>query len=389
MSLLEDVAQKYAEFQIETRRHFHLYPEESEKEFKTAEHIRDVLTQAGIEWRVCGMPTGTLATIRGAKPGKTILLRGDIDGLSVVEQTGLPFKSQHEGFMHACGHDCHASMLLTAALIINDMKESFEGTVVLAFQPAEEIGKGAKAMVADGALNGVDAAFGMHVWPQLPSGTVTVPAGPRTAGGDFFEIEVKGTGGHGAAPHMCVDAALVASSIVTNLQSIVSREMNPIDTAVITVGTIDAGTRWNVVAENATMTGTARYFSKEAGEMIPQSIERIAMDIAHSYRAQAEFRYERPVLPTNNDAGFSKLCEGAALKVLGEDSVKQLPPSMVGEDFCYFMETVPAALAFFGVGNEACNAIYGLHHNKFTADEDALLKGAKYYAQIALDFMQK
>ena len=191
MNLL-DLEPKYADYQIRMRRLFHTCPEASTKEFQTAKLIRAELDKMGIPWRECGMPTGTLATIKGARPGRTILLRGDIDGLEVTEQTGLEYASKNEGFMHACGHDCHISMLLTAGKILNDLRDRLSGTVVLCFQPAEEVGKGAAAMIADGALEGVDAAFGIHVWSDVPTGHVAVRTGPMMAAGDEFEIEVFG-----------------------------------------------------------------------------------------------------------------------------------------------------------------------------------------------------
>ena len=275
MNLL-DLEPKYADYQIRMRRLFHTCPEASTKEFETAKLIRAELDKMGISWRECGMPTGTLATIKGARPGRTILLRGDIDGLEVTEKTGLEYASKNEGFMHACGHDCHISMLLTAGKILNDLRDRLSGTVVLCFQPAEEVGKGAAAMIADGALEGVDAAFGIHVWSDVPTGHVAVRTGPMMAAGDEFEIEVFGKAGHGAMPHCCSDATLMASAIALNLQTIVSRETDPIDTAVVTVGMLNSGTRFNVISGYAKLIGTTRCFKPEIRARFPEQLERIA-----------------------------------------------------------------------------------------------------------------
>ena len=259
---IQEVASKYEKYQVEMRRYFHQYPEVSGKEYETSKKIKEELDKIGVPWVDCGLETGVLATIKGSKPGKTILLRADIDALSVQETTGAEYASKNEGVMHACGHDCHISMLLTAAHILNDMKDDLCGTVKLAFQPAEEAAIGAKAMIADGALKGVDAAFGIHIWSDVPAGHVSCSEGPRMASADLFKIDIKGKGCHGAAPHQGVDAAVVTASVINNLQAMASRQTAPVDPIVVTVGLVEAGTRWNVVAENAHMEGTTRCFSQ-------------------------------------------------------------------------------------------------------------------------------
>ena len=223
---IKDVAATYADYQVEMRRWFHHNPEVSEKEYETAQKIREELDKMGIEWQHCGLETSTLATIKGTKPGKTILIRGDIDALTVTEETGLPFASKNDGIMHACGHDCHISMMLTAAHILNDMKEELSGTVKLVWQSSEEVATGAKAMIEDGALEGVDGCFAMHVWGGVDAGRVSCDAGPRMGAARMFEINVEGKSGHGAQPHGCIDAVVAGSAIVSNLQTIVSRNIN-------------------------------------------------------------------------------------------------------------------------------------------------------------------
>lgn len=382
---ITDLAAKYGEYQIQMRRAFHLKPEVSGKEYETSKLVKAELDKIGVEWRDCGLETGVLATIKGEKPGKTVLLRADMDALTVVEETGLPFASENPGVMHACGHDGHTSMLLTAAHILNDMRSDLCGTVKLAFQPAEEIGAGAKSMIEQGALDGVDGCFGMHVWPGVPTGTASCLAGPRMASADQFFIDVKGRGGHGSAPHQCVDAVTVSAAIVNNLQTIVSREIDPVDPGVITVGTMEVGSRWNVVAENGHMEGTTRCFSNEIWSIFPESIERIVEGTAQAMRAEAKLTYNRLVPPTINDPEVAALAIKTIEKILGEG--KHIPTDRVtgGEDFAYFMQKVPGAIAFLGI-SAPDEEVFPLHSGRMKLDESALIKGAMLYAQFALDF---
>lgn len=387
---IEEVASKYAGYQVEIRRHFHRHPEVSGKEYETSKMVKAELDKIGVEWVPCGLETGVLATIKGEKPGKTILLRGDMDALTVDEQTGAPYASENPGVMHACGHDCHTSMLLTAAHILNDMKSELCGTVKLAFQPAEEIAEGAKSMIEQGAMDGVDGCFGIHVWADVPSGKVSVEAGPRMGAAGQFRIDVKGKGGHGAAPHQCVDAALVSASIVSNLQALVSREISPMDPAVVTVGVIEAGTRWNVVAESGRIEGTTRCFSNAVYDAFPEMLDRIAKETAKAYRAEAGLtEYIELVPPTVNDPDMSEIAQTAARKVVAEDAPVTSPATMGGEDFAFYMRKAPGAVALLGIGNEECGAVWPQHSGRFCVDESALIKGAMLYAQVAMDFNAK
>ena len=385
---LKSLMQKYADYQIKMRRHFHQWPEASKEEFKTAQTIRDELDKAGIEWRECGMPTGTLARIKGAKPGKTILLRGDIDGISVTEETGVEYSSKVPGLMHACGHDCHASMLLTAALMLNELKDEIEGEVVLAFQPAEELCSGAEPMIEDGALDGVDAAFAMHVWFDVPVGTVGLCPGYAMASGDRFEIDIEGKSGHGASPEECIDATVVGAAIVMNLQTIVSRELLPMNAAVVTVGSLESGNRYNVISGKAKLTGTVRTFKPEVREYILKRIEEIAKGTAETLRAKAEFATMELSPCVNNDAAIMDIVWKASQKVMGEEAPYTNNPTMGCEDFAYFQQKVPGVMAFLGIRNEACGACWAQHHSKYNVDESALIKGAGLYVQTALDFLK-
>lgn len=382
----EEMEKKYNEYQIKMRRYFHQHPEVSCEEYNTSKVIKEELDKIGVSWEPCGLETGVLATIKGSHPGKTILLRGDFDALTVPEGTGLPYASQNPGVMHACGHDCHVSMMLTAAHILNDIKDELHGTVKLAFQPAEETADGAKSMVELGAMKDVDGCFAIHVWSDVPSGHISCDAGPRMASADLFKIDVVGKGGHGASPHQCVDASVVSSAIVNNLQTIVSREIAPVDPAVVTVGVMDVGTRWNVVAEKGHLEGTSRCFSTEVWKEMPNVIERVAKNTAEAFRATAEVENIQLVPPIENDDHISHIVRESARKVIGDDAPVTCPPTMGGEDFAFFMQEAPGAVALLGVGNEQCGAVWPQHSRKYCVDEAALIKGAILYAQVALSF---
>ena len=383
---IKEIAAKYSDYIIEMRRHFHAHPEVSEKEFETSKRIKEELDKMGVKWRSCGLETGVLATIEGAKPGKTILLRGDMDALTVVETTGAPYASNNPGVMHACGHDCHIAMLLTATKILNDMRDELCGTVRLAFQPAEEVATGAKSMIENGALEGVDGCFAMHVWSDTEAGTVSVEPGPRMASAAQFKVDITGVGSHGAAPHQGVDAVVVASALVNNLQTVVSREFDPTQPAVLTVGTVEAGTRWNVVAENAHLEGTARCFDYGIQEEFPKVIERIVSATADTFRAKAKMDWVPLAPPTINNEHMSAVAEQAARKVMGPNAPVRSEKTNGAEDFAFFMEKVPGAMALLGIRNEALGATWPNHSGNFCVDESALLKGAMLYAQVAMDF---
>ncbi len=383
---IKQAAEAAKSYIIEQRRWFHQHPEVSEKEFESCKHIRAELDKMGVEWRPCGLETGTLATIHGAKPGKTILLRGDMDGLTVQEETGLEYASEVPGVMHACGHDCHMSMLLTAARILNEVKDDLCGTVRLAFQPAEEVATGARSMIAQGALDGVDACFAQHVWAEVEAGKISIEAGPRMAAADWFLIDIQGKGSHGAAPHQGIDAATASAAMVEAIQTIVSREVDPNQPAVMTVGVVNVGTRWNVVPEYSHIEGTARCFDPGVRQLLEDALRRIVKSVAETYRVDAKLEWRYIVPPTVNDPAISALAANAAKKALGPDALTPYDKTNGGEDFAYFMEKVPGAVAFLGIRNEECGAVWVNHSGHFCVDESALIDGAKLYAQVAMDF---
>ena len=387
---IKETAQKYSDYVVDIRRKIHRNPELSTQEFETSKLVQEELDKIGVPYEICGeLGTGVLATVKGALPGKTILIRGDMDALPVVEEADVPFKSEHEGKMHACGHDCHTSSLLTAAHILNDIKDELHGTVKLAFQPAEETAQGAKDMIAAGALEGVDGVYGMHVWSGVPVGTACAAAGGRMASAGMFEIWVQGKGGHGAEPANCIDAITCTTAIVNSLQTIVSREFRPIDAAVLTVGKIDAGFRWNVIADKAYIAGTTRCFSNEINKAFPEKIERIAKGVAEAYRCTVECKFTDLVPPTVNHPFMASICEGAIKTILGEDANYDFEPTTGGEDFAFFIDAAPeqmGAICLLGVRNEAEGCCYEHHSPKFKVDESALVNAAALYCQVADDF---
>ena len=387
---IKEAAQKYSDYVVDIRRKLHMNPELSTQEFETSKLVQEELDKIGVPYEICGeLGTGVLATVKGALPGKTILIRGDMDALPVVEETDVPFKSKNEGKMHACGHDCHTSSLLTAAHILNDIKDELHGTVKLAFQPAEETAQGAKDMIAAGALEGVDGVYGMHVWSGVPVGTACAAAGGRMASAGMFEIWVQGKGGHGAEPANCIDAITCTTAIVNSLQTIVSREFRPIDAAVLTVGKIDAGFRWNVIADKAYIAGTTRCFSNEINKAFPEKIERIAKGVAEAYRCTVECKFTDLVPPTVNHPFMASICEGAIKTILGEDANYDFEPTTGGEDFAFFIDAAPeqmGAICLLGVRNEAEGCCFEHHSPKFTVDESALVNAAALYCQVADDF---
>ena len=387
---IKETAQKYSDYVVEMRRKIHMNPELSTQEFETSKLVCEELDKIGVPYeRIGELGTAVLATVKGALPGRTILIRGDMDALPVVEENDLPFKSKNEGKMHACGHDCHTATLLTAAHILNDVRDELHGTVKLAFQPAEETAQGAKDMIAAGAMEGVDGVYGMHLWSGVPSGTACAAAGGRMAGAAQFEIWIQGKGGHGAEPASCVDAITCTTAIVNSLQTIVSREFRPLDAAVLTVGRIDAGFRWNVIADSAYIAGTTRCFDNAIAKAFPEKIERMAKGIAEAYRCTARVKYTDLVPPTVNHPVMAAVVEGAIREILGEDANFDFGPTTGGEDFAFFINAAPeqmGAICLCGIRDEAKDCCHEHHSPKFKIDESALLNAACLYCQVAADF---
>ncbi|EKN65913.1 N-acyl-L-amino acid amidohydrolase [Neobacillus bataviensis LMG 21833] len=386
---IKQAIEQYSEELTAIRRKLHSEPELSWEEVNTTNFVCDYLDQLGISYRKAE-PTGVIAEIKGGKPGKTVALRGDMDALSVEElNKDLPYASKTEGKMHACGHDSHTAMLMIAAKALNGIKDDIPGNVRLLFQPAEEVAEGAKALVKQGAVEGVDNVFGIHIWSQMPTNKVSCPVGPTFASADLFTVTFKGRGGHGAMPHACIDAAIVASSFVMNVQAIVSRTVDTLNPAVLTVGKMVVGTRFNVIAENAVIEGTVRCFDPKTRDHIETQLKHYAEQVAAMYGATAKVDYIHGTQAVNNDEYSAKLVQKVAAEAFGEDAVYFEKPTMGGEDFSEYMALVPGSFALVGSGNPEKDTEWAHHHGKFNIDEDALVTGAELYAQYAWAYLNE
>lgn len=374
---------------IAFRRDLHRHPELPWEEFRTTDKIAEQLDKIGIPYRRT-KPTGIIAEIQGGKPGKRILLRADIDALPVQELSkNIDYKSTIDGKMHACGHDTHASMLLNAANALYAIRDQLKGNVRLVFQPAEEIAQGAKGMIEQGVLEGVDKAFGMHIWSLMPVGKVSCVVGSSFASADILTVRFKGKGGHGSMPHDTVDAVMVASAFVMNVQAIVSREIAPLDPAVVTIGRMEVGTRFNVIAENAVLEGTVRCFNVAVRDKIEAAIRRYANQVASMYRATAEVEYVYGTLPVINEKESALLAQKVIVESFGEDTLYFEPPTTGGEDFSYYTENIPGAFALVGSGNPDKDTQWSHHHGCFNVDEDGMKVGAELYAQYAWAYLNE
>lgn len=385
---VREAVNKYRDYAIGLRREFHKYPELSWKEVWTAGRIREELTRLGISYEeVAG--TGTIAVLKGSKDHPVIGMRCDIDALPIQEVKNLPFRSENKGVMHACGHDSHISMLLTAARVLAEHREALKCTVKFIFQPAEEETNGAVKVLESGKVGKLDTVVGMHIFPYLESGTISVDPGPRYTSASFMNIKIIGKSGHGAMPQYAVDPIYVGSKVVDALQSIASREVNPMDTVVVSICTFHSGTMPNVFAETAQLSGTVRTFNPDLQKKLPDMIERIVKNTCEAYRARYEFDYYSDIPATINDVYCSEIAAGSVKKILGEKGLVQYAGTPGGEDFSYFLERFPGVYAFIGCRNEKKDCCYSLHNDRFDLDEDALVNGAAFYVQYLLDAQEK
>ena len=386
---VRELSEKYQNEIVALRREFHQNPELSWQEYNTAARIEKELNKIGINDTKRIVGTGVVGSIKGEKGSKVVALRADIDALQVQEENDTSYRSKNDGIMHACGHDAHTAMLLGAAKVLWELREQFEGTVKLIFQPAEEVIEGAKKMLEEGVLEGVDSILAIHVWSELPSGKVSLEEGPRFAAGDRFKIAIKGKGSHGAMPHMGIDAIVAASAVVMNLQTIVSREIDPQEPAVISIGKIEGGENYNVICDSVMIKGTARSFNLQVQKKFPLLLERIIKHTASSFNARAELEYMEGALPCINDPAISKIAKGSITKLYGNNIVVPYNKTTATEDFSFFLNKIPGVIAFLGTYNEEKGVIYPHHHNKFNIDEDILSIGTSLYAQFAIDFLNK
>lgn len=385
---IKELAEKYGGYIVEKRRYFHQHPELSWEEVDTTNVIEAELKSMGIETKRYSR-TGVTGVVHGGKPGRTIALRADIDALPIEEQADVPFRSLNPGRMHACGHDCHAAMLLGAAKILTEIRDELEGDVRLIFQPAEEAGNGAAYLVEEGAMDGIDAVMGMHIFGTMPVSKINAESGARMAAASRFKLTVRGVAAHGSAPHMGVDAIVAASSIVMNLQAYVSRLNDPLNPLVVTVGTFHGGDRFNIIPQTVVMEGTLRTYSLKTAKEAKDVILKIAQQTAGAFGATAELEYEKFTDPVaNDDALLNRIAQEAAIELYGPETLIPVEKLTGSEDFCYYLEKAPGFFAFLGGANPEIGAVYGNHSDKFKVDEDALHQGSAYYAQFACDYLK-
>lgn len=378
------LAKENKEYIFDLRRYFHKNPELSWEEVNTTKKIAEELDKLGISYNFLPK-TGLIATIKGKKERPIIGLRADIDALPVKESRDCDFKSEVEGKMHACGHDSHISMLLGAAKILSENKEKLDCTIRLIFQPAEEVIQGAKTLLDVEEVMTCDNLMAIHIFPYLPVGTISVEEGPRFTSADTIKIKVIGKGGHGSMPHQTVDPIMVSAHLISNIQTIASREINPNETCVVSICTVHAGTLSNIIPNEVALTGTVRTFNPKVREQLPEIIERIIKNTCSTFRANYEYEFVYGTPATINESKSSARAERAVKKILGEKGLVKYEKTPGGEDFAWLLEKIPGYLAFVGCRNEEKDFIYPLHHEKFGIDEDAMINGTALFVQYVLE----
>jgi amidohydrolase len=375
------------DYVVAMRRHFHTFPELSTEEVKTQEKIMAELTAMGLT-PVKAAGTGVTAEIKGARPGRTVAVRADMDALPIQDECGQPYQSQNNGVCHACGHDGHMAMLLGAAKVLVALRDELAGTVRLLFQPNEEMPPGgAVTMIEEGCLDGVEAIIGAHLWQPLPVGQIGLNFGRMMAQPGAFAIVLKGKGGHGSTPHTAVDPILVGSAVVQALHTIVSRSIDPLEPVVVSIGVFQAGRVYNVIPDTARIEGTIRVFDGATLRAVHRRIEQIVKGVCEAHGADYEFTTSDSCPPLANDAAVAKRVWRAAAAVLGDTGVGEIKPVLGGEDFSWYLQKVPGAFAFVGAGNAAKGAVHPHHHPKFDIDEDALAHGVELLVRSAVDLL--
>ena len=389
-SAMRDAAHALAEETVQTRRDFHQHPEIAFEEVRTSGIIAERLESLGLAVRREVGQTGVLAVLDSGKAGKTVLARADIDALPIQDEKTAPYRSSVEGKMHACGHDGHAAVLLSVAKLLTERKEDLSGKIVFIFQPAEEIVGGARAMLADGALKGleVDASIGLHLSSQFPIGSVAVRSGPSMAATDSFRLFVAGKGGHAARPHETVDPILIAAHLITGLQSLVSRETDPQDNAVISLTSVHGGTAYNIIPENVEIKGTLRTFLPETRRYLQGRIQRFSEDLAQSMRGAVGLEWVTQSPAVVNDAAMTERLRSVAREVVGEERLLESPQIMGGDDMALWLQRAPGCYFFVGARDEAKGSHYAHHHPMFDLDEDALPIAVEVLARGVIEFLQ-
>ncbi|AXY25632.1 peptidase M20 [Suicoccus acidiformans] len=371
------------------RRYLHQHPELSWEEYEITDWLASQLDALGIPYQRLDR-TGLVGEIKGSQPGKTILLRADIDGLPVTENTTHNFPSKRPGKMHACGHDAHMAMLLVALEALNEINDNLQGHVRFLFQPAEEVGQGAKYALSQGVTEGVSNVFGIHIWSPLPTGKISGHRGPQWTAADHFTIRFIGKGGHASEPENTVDSAVMAAQFISNAQAIVAREVNPQQPAVVTIGkvnTVDGA--FNIISEETVIEGTVRTFHQEARDVVERAMHSYAEHIAAMYGGQADVNYDRILDAVVNEEQSSDLLLEIVERQFGQEAIAEEKLIMASEDFGFYTTQAPGAFAAVGCGNVAKGAHYSHHNARFDIDEDALVYGAILHASYAYAYLKQ
>jgi len=375
---------------IQIRRDFHKYPELSFQEKRTSKIVAEKLGSWGIEVKRNVGKTGVVGFLKGENKGPTIALRADMDALPIQETSNIPYKSVNDGVMHACGHDAHISILLGAAKVLSKMKKNIHGEVRFIFQPAEEGFGGARYMIEDGAIDGVDEIYGLHVWNYQQSGTIGLKSGSVMAAADKFTIKISGKGGHGAAPQGTIDAIIIASNLIQNLQTIVSRNTNPLDSTVITIGKINGGYNFNIIADEVILKGTTRAYTEENRSLIQSRMEEIIKGTEKMFGAKIDLNYEAGYPPVINNEVITKNVKEAAIDIVGNENVSNPYLSMGGEDFSYFSNKIPGCFFFLGSAPKDRELLTTPHHcSHFDIDEGSMLIGSSIFIKIIENLLMR
>ena len=374
---------------VELRRDFHMYPELSHEEVETPKKVAAYLTSLGLEVKTQVGGRGVLGYLKGGKPGKTVALRADFDALPIQDEKEVGYKSRTPGVMHACGHDIHTSALLGVAKVLSEVREEVPGTIVFLHQFAEETSPGgAEFMIKDGCLDGVDVIYGAHVMSQQPYGTVSVVEGYASSAQDDFYITIHGRGGHGASPHETVDALVTGSQVVLNLQQIVSRRVNPLKAAAVTVGAFTSGSTTNIIPDSASIKGTVRTYDEGVRKLIQESMEKIVKSTCEAADATYELKYVNDCPSIYNDPTETKRVERVAKSIVGDENVIESDPMMGSEDFAYYQKVIPGTFFIIGGRNEELNATYPHHHPKFDVDERSMKEIGKVFIGTVFDYLE-
>ncbi len=385
---LKKILNEAEKYLIDMRRYFHENAELSWQEFNTSKRIKEELEKMGIPF-VESAKTGVIGTINKGKKGKRLGIRADIDALPVCEKTGLDFQSKNEGVMHACGHDCHIAILLATAKILNDIKDNLDGEVVLVFQPAEEFiqDSGAKYLSQEEVIKTLDRIIGLHIWGSVEKGTASLNVGPIMASADTFDIYINGKSGHGAMPNSAIDPIVAGSMAVNALQTIISRENDPLEPQVISITAFNSGNSKNVIPETAHLEGTARAFNNSLREGFEDQMRRVLDGVALTSRCEIKLDYHYGTPATINEAEAANFGRKIAKEVFGDGLLEDFPKIMGGEDFAKYLTNIPGC--FLILGGAGKKGTFAQHNECFDIDEDSLKYGVEYFTRYALEYLQK